>query len=107
MARPVVATVVDDETAEPRAATGDILRAGDDLDVYPEIAGTEGREWHDGGVGNEGHASIVGNPRERTDVGHEELRIGDDFEEQGTGLVVDEALHPGQVGEVGKARLHP
>ena len=49
----------------------------------------------------------MGDVGEPSDVGHEELRIGDDFEEQGAGLVVNQRLHLLGLREVGKARLYP
>ena len=42
----------------------------------------------------------------RLDVCHEQLRIGDDLEEQRTGLIVNQRLYFFRFYEVGKARFH-
>ena len=66
----------------------------------------EGREWHDGGIGNQRHALFMGNLRQRLDVGHEQLRIGNNLEEQGCGLVVNLRLHFLGFREIDESRLH-
>ena len=103
---PVELSVVNHQAAQPRAAARDILRARHHLDVNAKLVGMEGAEGHDGRVGYQGDTMLVGHLRQGLDVGHEKLRVGNDFEKECTGLVVNLRLHVLQIREVDKARLH-
>ena len=76
------------------------------LDIHTEIDGTKGGERHDGGVGNQGYPCLVGDIRQLADVSHEQLRIGDNLEEQRTGLVIDLCPHLFRFREIDKTRFY-
>ena len=62
---PVELSVVDEQAAETRATTRDILRARHHLDIHAEIDGMEGGKRYDGGIGNQGDSSLMGDVGKR------------------------------------------
>ena len=98
--------VVDDQSAQRRAAAGDVLGAGHHLDVDAQLVERGLGEGDDSGVGNDGNALGVGYLGNGPQVGHLQLGVGDDFEEDARRLLVDSLPDGLQVGEVAQPGLH-
>ena len=98
---PVKATIVDEQSTESCATARDVLRARHHLDIHAKIDSMEGREGN-----NQRHTCFMGDVSQLSDIGHEQLRIGDDLEEQGASLVVDLCLHLLWFREINKTWFH-
>ena len=103
MAAPVELSIVHEQAAKSRSSARDILRTADYLDIDTKVFGAKGREGNNGSVGYQRNAFAVGNAGQGPYVGHKELRIGNDFKEQCSGVLVNERFHLLQIGKVGKA----
>ena len=78
---PVKQSVVDKQSTQSCTAAGDILCARHHFDIHTEISSMEGGEGYDGRISNQRHTCLMGDVSQLSDIGHEQLRIGDDLEE--------------------------
>ncbi len=102
----ILRTIVYHHTAKRRGTSAHILAARHHLDVHAQVFGREMGEGDNGGVCHQRHPMAMRHGGKRREVGHLQLRIGDDFQEDAAGIVVYGGLYLFYVGKVAKARLH-
>ena len=99
-------TIIDDHTSERCGTTADILGTGYHLDIHAQILSRELDERNDGSISHQGHILLVSHLGERLQVGHFQLRIGNDFKEHAAGILIDSLAHLFYIGQIAQSDLH-
>ena len=100
-------TVIDDHTSERCGTAADILGTGYHLDIHAQILSRELGERNDGSISHQGYVLLVSHLRKRLQVGHLQLRIGNDFQEHATGILINCLAYLFYIGQVAQSHLHP
>ena len=99
-------TVIDDHTAKRCGTATDILGTGYHLDIHAQILSRELGERNDGSISHQGHILLVSHLRKRLQVGHLQLRIGNDFQEHATGILINCLAYLFYIGQIAQSDLH-